>query len=50
LGVVMNFNEVYKPVNKRRLRRQELDRQDRSSGANAQAQDGDAQAEATTAK
>jgi gamma-tubulin complex component 3 len=42
LGVVMNFNEVYKPVNKRRLRRQELDRQDRSSGANAQAQDGNA--------
>jgi gamma-tubulin complex component 3 len=36
LGVVMNFNEVYKPVNKRRQRRQELDRQDRSSGAGAQ--------------
>jgi gamma-tubulin complex component 3 len=38
LGVVMNFNEVYKPVNRRRLRRQEMDRQDRSSGANGQTQ------------
>lgn len=54
LGVVMNFNEVYKPVNKRRLRRQELDRQDRSSGANTQAQtqaqDGNAQGDATSAR
>lgn len=50
LGVVMNFNEVYKPVNRRKLRRQELDRQDRSSGANAQAQDANAQPDATNAR
>ena len=54
LGVVMNFNEVYKPVNKRRQRRQELDRQDRSSGAVAQAQtqaqDGNVQHDATNVR
>lgn len=54
LGVVMNFNEVYKPVNKRRQRRQELDRQDRSSGAGAQmqaqGQDGGVQSDAVNAR